>query len=142
MLIRRRAVLSACVVFPGVICALWPAPILASEPRADRHIAWVFTRDGRSLEGVVNGLSLSVTVAGSPRAVKLTEILSVNFANDPSASESDRITNLLAVIGGKDRAISDVAVEEMTEIGLPVMSPLLAAYKDTDAHEPNPFYRL
>jgi hypothetical protein len=48
----------------------------------------------------------------------------------------------VAAIQGKDRSARDSAVTELTEIGLPVLSPLLAAYKDTDNHEPQPLYRL
>lgn len=36
----------------------------------------------------------------------------------------------------------DNAEAELTDIGLPTMTPLLATYKDTDLHEPNPLYRL
>ena len=48
----------------------------------------------------------------------------------------------MVAIQGKDRKARDLAVEELTAIGLPVMTPLLKTYKDTDQHEPRPLYRL
>jgi len=35
-----------------------------------------------------------------------------------------------------------IILAELAEIGLPVLTPLLDTYKDTDMHEPYPLYRL
>jgi len=44
--------------------------------------------------------------------------------------------------GGSDHAAMEAAVASLTDIGLPVMTPLLQSFVDTDAHEPDPRYRL
>jgi hypothetical protein len=91
----------------------------------------VQTTDGTVLEG-----------AAQTRSVKLAQILSIHNGAPATDSEAARITAGLAAIQGTDRAARDKAVEELTAIGLPVMTPLLKAYKDTDQHEPRPLYRL
>ena len=69
-------------------------------------------------------------------------ILSFHNGAAPSDKEKERIQSGIAAIQGADRAARDAAVEELTSIGLPVITPLLAALKDTDQHEPRPLYRL
>ena len=59
-----------------------------------------------------------------------------------SSFETARMSQDIAAIQTGDRAARDQAVEEMTSIGLPTITPLLQAYKDTDQHEPRPLYRL
>jgi hypothetical protein len=45
-------------------------------------------------------------------------------------------------IQGTDRAARDIAVAELTDIGLPALTPLLNAYKDRDLREPDALYRV
>ena len=59
-----------------------------------------------------------------------------------TSAESARITQGIAAIQGTDRKARDLAVEDLTSIGVPVLTPLLKTYKDTDQHEPRPLYRL
>jgi hypothetical protein len=87
------------------------------------------TTDGTSIEGQ--------TLLKLPKRT-----LSVHSAAPASAFESGRIQAGLAAIQGNDRKARDLAVEELTAIGLPVMTPLLKTLKDTDQHEPRPLYRL
>ena len=68
--------------------------------------------------------------------------LSFHSGVAPSEKEKERIRAGIAAIQGNDRAARDAAVEELTAIGVPVVSPVLAALKDTDQHEPRPLYRL
>jgi hypothetical protein len=75
-------------------------------------------------------------------ALKMRPILSFHSGTPASEKEKERIAAGLAAVQGKDRAARDAAVEELTAIGVPVVSPLLAALKDTDQHEPRPLYRL
>jgi hypothetical protein len=56
--------------------------------------------------------------------------------------EQTRIVAGLKAVAGTDVAARDAAVLELSRIGLPVISPLLEAFKDTDLHQPNPLYRL
>lgn len=69
-------------------------------------------------------------------------ILSFHSGAAPSDQEKERIQSGITAIQGSDRGARDVAVEELTFIGVPVITPLLAALKDTDQHEPRPLYRL
>ena len=69
-------------------------------------------------------------------------LLSINLADDASPRESERITADLATVQGTDRVARDAAVAELTDIGLPALTPVLSAYKDRDLHEPDPLYRL
>jgi hypothetical protein len=98
------------------------------------HRVLVRTIDGNTVEG-----DTSLNAVG---AVKIERILSVHNAAPASEAEKGRIDAGIQTIQGKDRKARDLAVEELTTIGLPVMTPLLKAYKDTDQHEPRPLYRL
>ncbi len=108
--------------------ALWAAP------------EWLLIRsvDGSVMEGQTALRSLKVD--GSD--VTLLQVLSVQSGAPASDFEAGRITQGLAAIQSDDRAARDKAVEELTAIGLPVMTPLLKGIKDTDQHEPRPLYRL
>ena len=114
-----RICLSLLCLLPA---ALWSAP------------EWVLIRttDGTTIEGQTSLASLKL-----PK-----NTLSVHSAAPASEFEAGRIEAGLAAIQGKDRKARDLAVEELTEIGLPVMTPLLKTLKDTDQHEPRPLYRL
>lgn len=94
--------------------------------------------DGSWIEGKTNAKSVTF---GS-RKVAITQILSIHNGGSASASEQSKIQAGIAAIQGADRAQRDQAVEELTSIGIPVLTPLLEAYKDTDQHEPRPLYRL
>src|SRR3954471_12564609 len=98
----------------------------------------VRTTDGVLVEGQSQLRSIKVDGAD----INLLQVLSVHNGAPASEFEAGRITQGLAAIQGDDRAARDKAVEELTAIGLPVMTPLLKAYKDTDQHEPRPLYRL
>ena len=121
----------------ALLAFLAPA-LLAAAPTA------VLVRDtgGSHTEGQTQLSSLKLTVDGKTTDIKLASILSIHNAAAPSDVESNRITAGIAAILGTDRPARDAAVEELTSIGLPVLTPLLKAYKDTDQHEPRPLYRL
>jgi hypothetical protein len=93
------------------------------------------TVDGTVLEG-----DTALSAIGA--AIRLDRVLSAHSAAPASDSEKGRIAAGFAAIQGADRKARDLAVEELTLIGLPVMTPLLRMYKDTDQHEPRPLYRL
>lgn len=75
-------------------------------------------------------------------ALGKNSVLSFHSGVTTSQDENERIRRGLARIQGTDRAARDKAVEDLTEIGVPVITPLLEALKDTDQHEPRPLYRL
>jgi hypothetical protein len=105
------------------------------------HTVRVFTRDGRVLEGILAG---GVSMVKGDISGKLVEdtLLSINLAADASQRESERITADVAAVQGADRAARDAAVAELTDIGLPALTPVLNAFKDRDLHEPDALYRL
>ncbi len=74
--------------------------------------------------------------------LKMPSLVSFHSGTALSGKELDRIVTGITEIQGKDRAARDAAVEELTAIGVPVMTPVLAALRDTDQHEPRPLYRL
>jgi len=112
--------------------ALWGAP------------EWLLIRtvDGTLVEGQSQLSSVKLETAGKTAELKVARILSIHNAAPASEVEAGRITADLAVIQATDRKARDQAVAELAAIGLPAVTPLLKAYKDTDQHEPRPLYRL
>jgi hypothetical protein len=94
----------------------------------------VLTTDGQWIEGAT-----SASKAGS---LALGKVLSMHNGAAATAKETETITAGLETILGKDRKARDLAVETLTHIGLPVLTPFLAKIRDTDQHEPKPFYNL
>ena len=114
-----------------------------ASSRRDRSTAWVLTTDGQNIEGEVVDGPITINYEGKSREFSLGEVLTVQTGVAPRASEEARIaSDLAAVSANTDRAAREAATAELTDIGLPVISPLLALYKDTDNHEPKPLYRL
>jgi hypothetical protein len=116
-------------------------PLLAATACASD---WVLIRtvEGTQVEGVTLSRGFSAQRDGRTYETKLAGLLSLHNGMPASGFEAGRITQGIAAIQGTDRAARDLAVEELTAIGLPVITPLLKAYKDTDQHEPRPLYRL
>ena len=106
-------------------------PVLAS---AASLRVMIRTLDGKTIEGDTS----VAAVAGT----RLDRVLSIHSGAPASPAESGRIVAGIAAIQGQDRKACDLAVEELTSIGLPLLTPLLTTYKDTDQHEPRPLYRL
>ena len=65
-------------------------------------------------------------------------LLSINLADDASPRESERITADIAAVQGTDRAARDTAVAELTDIGLPALTPVLNAYKRSNSTSRTP----
>ncbi|HYI95998.1 MAG TPA: hypothetical protein VEX68_20820 [Bryobacteraceae bacterium] len=97
---------------------------------------WILIRttDGSQLEGQAD---LVKTTKFRP-----SEILSIHSGSPASEKETESITTALIAVQGKERQQRDRAVDELTAIGVPVLTPLLKTLKDTDQHEPRPLYRL
>lgn len=140
MLIR-----SLSAFFPLLLVA---AP-LAWSAKSDHLL--ILTTAGKLIEGTAALPPLTVTTSsGAPRKLAPAAILSIHNGAPASPSEIERIQAGLAAIqtyknepiASPQRKASDAAVEELTAIGLPVMTPLLNTLKDTDQHEPRPLYRL
>jgi len=105
---------------------------------------WLLIRavDGTQVEGLTQLRSVKVESEGKTVELRLSQILSIHSGAPASEFEAGRITAGLAAIQAGGRKARDQAVEELTAIGLPAMTPLLQTLKDTDQHEPRPLYRL
>lgn len=120
-----------------LLTALLGLPLLAKDTTV-----WIQTKDGAVSEATVSVSAIKVVVDGKSRTIPLSSLLSVHSGEPASAYEAEKIAAGIVAIQGTDRKASDAAVEALTAIGLPVVTPLLKAYKDTDQHEPRPLYRL
>ncbi|MFN7923887.1 MAG: hypothetical protein U0Q16_27545 [Bryobacteraceae bacterium] len=120
-------------------------PLFAAGPTV-----LLLTTDGKTVEGVTDRKSIAVKVKGTRREIALSRVLSIHSGAAASAAESEKIrTGIDAILANdklpKDagaRVERDKAVEEITAIGIPAVTPLLEVYKDTDSHQPYPLYRL
>lgn len=124
------------------VVAITGTSLRSAEAKTSGRTAWVLTKEGRSVEGALALDSLVFTVNGSPRKIALRDVRSFHSADPAITPEAARISRGLEAMQGKDAKAVDAAAADLTDLGLPVLSPLLAAYKDTDAHEPDPLYRL
>jgi len=120
-----------------LLAALACLPLLAKE-----STVYVLTKDGAASEIKTSLSSIRVTVDGKLRTIPLAGLLSVHSGEAASPSETDKIAAGIKALQAADRKASDAASEDLTAIGVPVITPLLKAYKDTDQHEPRPLYRL
>lgn len=94
----------------------------------------VLTTDGQWVEGV--------TAAKMAGTHPIAKVLSMHNGAAATAKEAEAITAGLLAIQGKDRKLRDAAVEELTHIGVPVLTPFLEVIRDTDQHEPKSLYNL
>ncbi len=114
----------------------------AAALAAARGSAWITTKEGENIRGILAEKSVRVTVNGAPREIPLKNILSIHAGSEASAGEAKRISEGLAAMAGTDRKRRDGASADLTDIGIPAITPLLKSYKDTDGHEPLAHYRL
>lgn len=104
---------------------------------------WVLTKDGQNIEGPAELIPFQIETEGKVRDLAPGDVLTIVTAGAASESERVKITADLATVNANtDKAACEAGEAELTDIGLPVMSPLLAVYKDTDRHEPQPLFRL
>jgi len=121
---------------------VWSASRSTKKTSGSPVHVWILTKDRQSLEGTLAGDRLTCTVEGKTRQIPLRDLLSVHTGDAPSPQEQARISAGLAEVAGTSRPAREAASADLTDIGLPVLTPLLDAYKDTDLREPNPLYRL
>jgi hypothetical protein len=140
MFSRSRAVPISALLLTTTLACLSAPPSQAAQEEGSK--VWILMKDGQAVEGTIGVTTLKFAMGNSSRDIKVRDILSYSSGEAATPDEASRITAGLAAVAGTDRAARETAVADLTDIGLPVMSPLLAAYKDTDAHEPNPLYHL
>ncbi|MBI2690001.1 MAG: hypothetical protein HYX27_27160 [Acidobacteria bacterium] len=119
------------------LAVLLGLPLLAKD-----STVLVQTKDGAVGESKTSLTAIKLTVDGKPRSIPFSSILSVHNGEPASSTEAEKIESGIKALQGADRKASDQAIETLTGIGIPVLTPLLKAYKDTDQHEPKPLYRL
>jgi hypothetical protein len=122
--------------------AVTPLHLVRPAAAAKSATVWIVTKDGRSVEGQMSAPSFNLMVDGKPRAVPASSVLSIHTADPANDAEAQRITAGIAAVMGMDRKARDAAAEDLTDLGLPALTPVLASYKDTDAREPNAHYHL
>ena len=151
-----RAKLWQAVVITGLLFCISVEPIQAwrtdevagrlgtgrARDNAEVPEAWITTRDGEQFIGKLDTESLSFSIGAETRQIEVSDLLSFHSAEPASAKETERITAGLEVLAGTDLQACETASAELTDIGLPLMSPLLKGFQDTDAHEPDYRYRL
>lgn len=138
-LLRSRFLLLLAAALPA---AAAPDPGKADRAPGGGVVVAVLTTDGRRLEGETRPATLVLEVEGRSRRIPLRELLSLHRGTPASSLEAQRIAAGLAVVQGTDRRAQEAAVAELVDLGLPVLTPLLAAYRDTDAREPNVLLHL
>ena len=116
--------------------------VLPSTLRTEPPTVWIRTRDGLDVEGKLGIATLTFKVGAETRQIAVADLLSVHSAAAASAGEAAIIEKGLAALAGTDFKAAEAASAQLTDIGLPVLTPLLASYVDTDAHEPDARYRL
>lgn len=133
---RRRTFITLALLGTGTLCG-------RQSFAADNGTTLFITLDdGSRIEGTVRGNGIKALSDRVVRAVRWNELLSIHSGKPASRTETTRISAGLEALMGSNRAAQDAASEDLTEMGLPVLTPLLDTLKDTDAHEPKPLYRL
>jgi len=101
----------------------------------------LLTRSGNVVVGTADDHTIQFGTA-EHQSVKLSDVLSIHSADPASEQEEQQIETNLEVLGNLVEPTAEVAAAKLADIGLPVMSPLLKGYPDTDAKEPDYKYRL
>jgi hypothetical protein len=125
-----------------LLCLLTVSSLFAKDATVQ-----ILGKDGQIREANTAMKAIRVDVDGQTRSILLTQILSVHSGEPASAGEQARIEKALPILVTADQKTSDrvqrdAAVADLVSIGVPVITPLLLTYKDTDQHEPRPLYRL
>ncbi len=131
------------LILLALICGTVATGVVQAQKAQGVRTVRLLTRDGKVLEGRLSAGGF--TVNGTPsRSVSetLLSIISINLAAEANPREAERITADLAAVQGADRVARDTAVAELTDIGLPALTPVLNTYKDRDLREPDSLYRL
>jgi hypothetical protein len=125
----------------ALICGTITTGIVQAQKAKSLRMVRLLTRDGKMLEGSLSAGSFTLNSIPS-RSVGVETLLSINLAAEASPREAERITADLSAVQDKERVARDAAVAELTDIGLPALTPVLNAYKDRDLREPDALYRL
>jgi hypothetical protein len=129
------------LILLALVCGTVATGVVPAQKALGGRTVRLFTRDGKVLEGSLSAGGFTVNGATS-RSVGGETLLSINLAAEASPREAERINADIAAVQGADRVARDTAVAELTDIGLPALTPVLNTYKDRDLREPDVLYRL
>lgn len=139
---RTGFFVSGAVAVAIALSACAGSPDATSSETADR-VAQVRLTDGSTIEGTLRAATLAIRGEdGAARSIAAGDLLSFHRAAATSAWEDTRIVADLAQLDATDVRTTEAAVAELTDIGLPAITPLLRSFEDRDGHEPDPRYRL
>ncbi len=133
MLISRIALVA---VFLGLVAT---SPVVAQRGQLT---VWAITTAGTHLEGTTSTSSFEILVDGKARRLRLADVLSVHTAVPSTPSEMQRIAADIVALAGKEVRPREAASEDLTNLGIAALSPVLAALKDPDALRPSTLYRV
>ena len=123
-----------------LLCSI---PLPSVNARSNQETYVLFTdREGKKTEGYLLNPKFKLIDGSVSKTFRFEDSLSIQIGATASASETERISSGISAILGKERDARDKAVEELTDIGLPVLTPLIQNFKDTDLKEPCPLYKL
>lgn len=124
------------------LAACAAAPAGRSAPAAGPATVCVRLVDGTEHEGVLQDESLRVQVGADLRVLLPQEVRSLHRAAAASEHEAQVLAHGMQALAATSGKEVESATEALVDLGLPVLTPLLDSYQDTDAHEPDPRYRL
>lgn len=102
----------------------------------------ILTCQGKVVSGVTENEQVLFEAKGSSHKVDLRDILSIHTAHVATEFETEEIKTNLELLGNLVETKAEIAAAKLADIGLPVMTPLLKGYPDTNAKEPDYRYRL
>ncbi len=124
----------------GLLAAL-PQVTFASVQKIHAQILLV---SGEVREGDLEAQSLALEVSGSPRSVRLADVLSIHRGAPAAPPEKQRIDEWLTAVVGDDASRTTAAGEKLVDIGLPALAAMLILQDkgDTDLRVPHLLYSL
>jgi hypothetical protein len=143
MMLARSLVVSVLAVLPFACTAPNETQRATARVTTDPPMVWIRTTDNADVEGTLTtATTFTFSTPEGLRHVAAADLLSLHRAMKATPPEQARIAAGGAALAGADRKATDAAVADLTDLGLPALTPLLDSYTDVDAHEPDPRYRL
>jgi hypothetical protein len=140
---RRKKMFSllnsiACVL---VVVSFGLASLSTVAQEGNRLTVSVLTRGGDEIVGTCKNQTIELGL-DEVVSVELRALLSFHSGDPASEYEAKTIDANLGLLGDTVNPGSEIAAATLTDIGLPVMTPLLKGFADTNAKEPDYRYRL
>jgi hypothetical protein len=138
-MIRLKWSLGGLVLALGLVCC----ELAGAQPGT---VLAIRTTDGRDIFATTTDAGITIAGKEGPREIPFGELLSLHTAHAPSEHEATVIEEHLAQIGREKIFKEDLeySLDVLTEIGLPLQTPLLERLTDDDGirSSSSPRYRL